>query len=101
MITEQELELALELRDKIKLLKNTIAKLESVVLSATNNLSSGVSIDGIKIEYNDYTRKNLIEFKENIIEAHRRKLKDLQEEYKNIIETPESALRRILEEDDN
>ena len=98
MITEQELELALELRDKMKELKVTIAKLENVVISETSNLSSGVAIDGVKISVDDYTKNLLLKFKEDIVEAYRSKLSDTKEKYKEIIESPNDTLRRILEE---
>ncbi len=98
MITEQELELALSLRDKIKDLKSTIAKLENVVISDTQNLSNGISIDGIKIACDDYTRGHLIRFKEEILEMYRLKLTDLKARYKEIIESPNDTLRRMIEE---
>ena len=101
MITEQELELALELRDKIKELKVTIAKLEQVVISSTNNLSGGITIDSIKIATDEYTRNTLHKFKEDILTHYKERLQDLKDKYKEIIETPDDAFRRILEEQDD
>ena len=99
MITEQELELALELRNKIKELKTTIAKLEGVVISNTQNLSSGINIDNTKITVDIYTKGLLMKFKEDVLEAYTEKLEDLKEKYKEIIESPNDSFRRILEED--
>jgi len=98
VITEQELELALSLRSKIKDLKILIGKLESVVISASQNLSNGISVDGNKIVVDDYTRNILVKFKDDILDAHRLKLQKLKESYKEIIESPNDTLRRILEE---
>lgn len=100
MITEQELELALDLREKIKKIKSTINDLEQVILSSTQNLSSGVSIGGTKISFDDYTRDCLVKFKEDMIQAYKTKLQDLEKQYKDIIEAPGDTLRRIIEEND-
>lgn len=71
MITEQELELALSLRDKIKELKILIGKLESVVLSSSQVLSSGISVDNNKIILDEHTRNILIKFKDDIINTNK------------------------------
>ena len=99
MITEQELELALELKDEIKALKEKIAKLEGATISSNTQLNSGISIDGIKVNVNAYTRDLLIKFKDDAVEAHRAQLEELSKRYKEIIESPADTLRRILEED--
>lgn len=100
MITEQELEMALELREKIKDLKQTIAKLESVVIANNTTLNNGISIDCIKIKVNNYTRNMLVKFKEDVLAAHIEQLEDLRARYKEIIESPDETLRRIIEEQD-
>lgn len=100
MITEQELEMALELREKIKDLKQTIAKLESVVIANNTALNNGISIDCIKIKVNNYTRNMLVKFKEDVLAAHKEQLEDLRTKYKEIIESPDDTLRRIIEEQD-
>lgn len=100
MITEQELELALDLRERIKKIKTTINDLEQVILSSTQNLSSGVTLGGTKIIFDAYTRDHLVKFKEDMIKAHRLKLEELHRQYKDIIEAPGDTLRRIIEEND-
>lgn len=98
MITEQELELALTLRNNIKDLKILIAKVEPVVVSDTQNLNNGVSVDNSKMQVNSHTRDILIKFKDDIVLAHKLRLAELEERYKEIIEAPSDTLRRILEE---
>ena len=100
MITEQELELALDLRERIKKIKATINELEQVVLSSTQNLSSGVTMGGVKVAFDAYTRDYLVKFKEDIMHVYKVKLEELQRQYKNIIEAPGDTLRRIIEEND-
>lgn len=100
MITEQELELALDLRERIKKIKATINELEQVVLSSTQNLSSGVTMGGVKVAFDAYTRDYLVKFKEDIMQVYKVKLEELQRQYKNIIEAPGDTLRRIIEEND-
>jgi len=98
VITEQELELALTLRNNIKDLKILIAKVEPVVVSDTQNLNNGVSVDNSKMQVNSHTRDILIKFKDDIVLAHKLRLAELEERYKEIIEAPSDTLRRILEE---
>jgi len=100
VITEQELELALDLRERIKKIKATINELEQVVLSSTQNLSSGVTMGGVKVAFDAYTRDYLVKFKEDIMQVYKVKLEELQRQYKNIIEAPGDTLRRIIEEND-
>ena len=99
MITEQELEMALELRKQIKETKMLIAKLEEAVIAETSNLNNGISIDGNKLPVDEFTKATLLIFKEDITEVLRKKLEEQKNRYKEIIENPNDTLRRILEED--
>ncbi len=99
MITEQELALALELNKQIRDLKVLLAKLEETKISRSASTNDAISIDGHKIEVDDYSQNLLEKFKEDVIHVHRLKLKDLQDKYADIIESPTQTLRRIIEED--
>jgi len=99
VITEQELEFALKLKSELKELKIVIAKLEDVTISKTQSINGGISIDNTKITVDDHTKGILVTFKEDILTAHRMKLIELQDKFKEIIESPSDTLRRILDED--
>ena len=98
MITEQELELALELNKEIKDLKLLIVKLEESKVSRNTTMNSGVTLDGCKIEVDDYTQNMLQQFKEDLVHVHRVKLQELKKKYSEIIESPEDTLIRIVRE---
>ncbi len=99
MITEQELELAVQLNKDIRDLKVLIAKLEETKISRNVGMNSGISIEGNKVEVNDYTQHLLQKFKDDVVYVHKVELKELKQRYSDIIETPGETLRRILEED--
>lgn len=96
MITEQELERVLALRDEIKELRVFISKLESAKISKTNTMNSKVSIDSNSIDVNDYTIATLKRFHMEIVHDHRHRLHTLENEYKSIIFSPEEAFERAL-----
>ena len=100
MITEQELERALTLKDKIKDLRIFISKLETARISKSSNMNSKISIDTNSIDVNDYTIATLKRFHKEIVNDHRHKLQKLEEEYKSIIFSPEEAFEEALMEDD-
>lgn len=96
MITEQELERALTLKDKIRDLRIFISKLESSRISKSNTMNSKVSIDTNPIDVNDYTIATLKRFHREIVNDYRHKLHKLEEEYKSIIFSPEEAFEKAL-----
>lgn len=100
MITEQELERVLALREKIKDLRVFISKLESSKVSKTTTMNSKVSIDSITIDVNDYTVATLKRFHREIVHDYRHKLHMLEEEYNSIIFSPEEAFERALLDDE-
>lgn len=100
MITEQELERALTLKEKIRDLRIFISKLETARISKANNMNSKISIDTNPIDVNDYTIATLKRFHKEIVNDYRHKLHKLEEEYKSIIFSPEEAFEKALMEDD-
>ena len=96
MITEQELERALSLRDKIRDLKVMISKLESAKISKNTTMNSKVSIDQNMVEVNDYTIATLKRFHREIVNDYKHKLHELEEEYGAIIYSPEAAFEEAL-----
>ena len=96
MITEQELERALVLRDKIKELRVFISKLESSKISSSSQINSKVSIDTNVIDVNDFTIGTLKRFHNEIVNDYRHKLHALEEEYNSIIFSPEAAFEKAL-----
>lgn len=96
MITEQELERVLALREKIKDLRVFISKLESSKISTTTTMNSKVSIDSITIDVNDYTVATLKRFHREIVNDYRHKLHMLEEEYNSLIFSPEEAFEKAL-----
>ena len=103
MITEQELERALTLKDQIKDLSVFISKLEHCKIAAHSSMNAKVNIDNNLIDVNEYTIATLKRFHHEIINDHRHKLHKLEEEYKAIIYSPEEAFELALHdvEDDN
>lgn len=101
MITEQELERALVLREKIKELRVFISKLESSRISSSTQMNSKVSIDTNVIEVNDFTVATLKRFHAEIVNDHRHKLHALEEEYNSIIFSPEAAFEKALIDDED
>lgn len=98
MITEQELELALQLMKEIKDLKIILAKFEESKVSRNTAMNCGISIDASKIEVDDYTQHLLQKFKDDIVNVHKIKLQELRASYSEIIESAEETLIRIVKE---
>lgn len=96
MITEQELERALTLKDEIRDIKILISKLESSKISRSNTMNSKISIDANTINVNDYTIATLKRFHNEIVNDYRHELFQLEEEYKSIICSTEEAFERAL-----
>lgn len=99
MISEHELELALQLQKEIRDLKLIIVKLEEAKVSRNQSMNSGISVDSNKIEVDDYTQNLLQKFKDDLVHVHKVKLQDLIDRYAEIIESPEDALVRIIRND--
>lgn len=96
MITEQELEKALELKSKIKELRIFISKLESCSISRSDVLNSKISIDSNTISVDEFTISTLKRFHNEIVNDYRHKLHAFEEEYNSIIFSPEEAFERAL-----
>lgn len=101
MITEQELEKALILREQIKELRVFISKLESTKISNSSQINSKVSIDTNVIDVNEFTLATLKRFHHEIVHDHRKKLQALEEEYNGIIFSPEAAFEKALIDDED
>ena len=100
MITEQELERALALKEKIRDLRVFISKLETARVSQSSSMNSKISIDQSLIEVNDYTIATLKRFHKEIVNDHKHRLHKLEEEYSSIIFSPEEAFEKALMETD-
>ena len=98
MISEEELDLALELQKEIKELKITIVKLEEARISRSQAGNTGISIDSCKIEVDGYTQHIIQKFKDDMVHVHNIKLQALKAKYGEIIESPEDALMRIVKD---
>jgi len=96
VITEQELERALLLRDRIRELRILISKLDTCKVSQTTSMNSKISIDSNTLDVNDYTVATLKRFHREIVNDYRHKLHQLEEEYKSIIFSPEEAFEEAL-----
>lgn len=101
MITEQELERVLILRDAVRELRVFISKLESAKISRTPSINSKITIDSNAIDVDDWTVATLKRFQSEIINDHRNKLYKLEEEYASIIYSPEEAFERALLDAEN
>ena len=99
MITEKELERALELRKEIKEMKLKVAKLEDVKVSRTE-IGASFSIDNNKIDTDEYTISALRRFKKDIMTVYVKILEELEEEYKTIVISEEDAIEQALFGDD-
>lgn len=100
MITEQELERALTLKDKIKELSVFISKLEHCKIAVHNAMNAKITIDTNTIDVNEYTIATLKRFHHEIINDHKHELHKLEEEYKSIIFSPEEAFELALRDAD-
>ena len=96
MISEEELELALELQKDIRELKILIVKLEEARISRNQTINAGISIDGCKMDVDGYTQNIIQKFKDDMVHVHKVRLQDLKDRYDEIIESPEDALIRIV-----
>lgn len=99
MITERELDRALELKDEIKDLKIKIAKLDSLNVAVSNGAS--FSIDGNRIDINSNTLKAAREFRDNILKIYNKLLQKLEKDYQKIVVSEESVLEDILLDGDS
>lgn len=99
MITEKELERALELRKEIKEMKLKITKLEDVKVSRTE-IGASFSIDNNKIDTDEYTISALRRFKKDIMIVYSKILEELESEYKKIVISEEDAIEEALFGDD-
>ena len=95
MITEKQLERALELRSQIKDVKIKLSRLEDLKVSKTE-IGATFSIDGNKIEVDEYTIGTLKKFKKDIFNIHAKILEDLQKEYRSIVQSEEDAIERAI-----
>jgi len=95
VITEKELERALELRQEIKELKLKIARLEGLKVSRTE-IGVPFSIDSNRIDVNEHTIGTLRRFKRDILKVYGKMLDDLEKEYKSIVISEEDAIEQAL-----
>lgn len=102
MITEKELERALELRQEIKDMKLKLAKLEDLKVSRTE-IGASFAIDNNKIEVDEYTIGTLRNFKRDILKIYTNMLSKLENEYASIVISEEDAIERAIfgDDDDN
>lgn len=100
MITEKELERALELRKEIKEIKLKLTKMEGVKVSRTE-IGASFSIDNSKIEVDEYTINTLRRFKKDILKIYTGILNELEKEYNDIIISEEDAIEQALFGDDS
>jgi len=99
MITEKELERALELRKEIKEMKLKLTKIEDLKVSRTE-IGAIFSIDSNKIEVDEYTIGTLRKFKKDITKIYSNVLEELEAEYDAIIISEEDAIERAIFGDD-
>ena len=95
MITEKELEQALELRKDIREMKLKITRLEDIKISRTE-IGASFSIDSNRINVDEYTIGILTKFKKDILKAYGAALEHLEQEYKGIIVSEEDAIEHAL-----
>lgn len=98
MITEKELERALELRKEIQDVKIKLTKLDDLRVSKTE-IGASFSIDNNKIDVDEYTVSTLKKFKKDIIKVYSAKLEQLENEYKGIIISEEDAIEKAIFDD--
>lgn len=99
MITEKELERALELQKLIKELRVKIAKIQDVKISTTE-IGSPFSIDNNRIDVDKYTIGVLRKFKSDILKVYETTLEELEKEYKGIIISEADVIERAIFGDD-
>ena len=95
MITEKELERALELRKEVKEMRMKLAKLEDLKVSRTE-VGASFSIDNNKIEVDEYTVATLRKFKRDILKIYTKILEELLAEHDAIIISEEEAIERAI-----
>lgn len=102
MISEKELERALELRKEIKEMRLKVTKLQDLKVSRTE-IGASFSIDNNRIEADEYTIGTLRKFKRDVLKIYTRVLNDLEKEYGQIIISEEEAIEQALfgDEDDD
>lgn len=96
MITEQQLERALTIREQIKELRVFISKLESARISKITSQNSKITIDANVIDVDDFTVGTLKRFHAEVVHDYRTRLHALEEEYNSIIFSPEAAFEKAL-----
>ena len=100
VITEKELERALELRQEIKDMRLKLTKLEDLKVSRTE-IGAKFSIDNNHIEVDEYTIGTLRKFKRDILKIYTNILEQLEKEYSSIVISEEDAIERALFADDD
>jgi len=99
MITEKELERALELQKIIKELRVKIAKMQDIKISTTE-IGSAFSIDNNRIDVDKYTVGILRKFKSDILKIYETTLEEYEKEYKGIIISEADVIERAIFGDD-
>ena len=95
MITEKELERALELRQEIKDMRVKLSKIKDLKVSRTE-IGATFAIDSNKIEVDEYTIGTLRKFKRDILHIYTKMLEELEKEYSSIIISEDDAIERAL-----
>lgn len=95
MITEKELERALELRQEIKDMRVKLSKIKDLKVSRTE-IGATFSIDSNRIEVDEYTIGTLRKFKKDILHIYTKILEELEKEYSSIIISEDDAIERAL-----
>lgn len=95
MITENELEKALDLRKEIRELKLKITKLEGVKISRSE-IGGVFTIDGNRVDTDEYTIQAQKRFRDEILKIYEKMLEDLEEEYKGIVVSEEDAIEDAI-----
>lgn len=96
MITEQELERALELKNLIKDLKIDIVRLETTAINHSLINNSKICIGTNTISVDVHTIAVLKRFRSEVIHAYIVKLDELQKEYLSIICSVEETFEEVL-----
>lgn len=81
-------------------MKMKLTKLEDVKVSRTE-IGASFSIDGNKIDTDEYTISALRRFKRDIQTVYTKILEELEKEYKSIVVSEEDAIEEALFGDDN
>lgn len=96
MITEEQLERALELRSEIKELKVKLSRLKNASVSRVDTIGAKFSIDSNMIDMNPYTLKSAEKFLGEVVRAYESNIRSLEKEYEEIVTTEADIIEQTL-----